>query len=155
MYEQKLVKLLNESFKKNEIKGIAYRLKQAKFCGQICDILVDSPHKNFYLAIECKTTKYGLFFSSNFSNGQVESISQFIEQSGRNGYLALLDRKQNYLVPWIVVKELHKEGKKGLNQTILEPYKVSYNLTDPINFIKALNENRTHDLLFTKETFYH
>jgi Holliday junction resolvase len=124
-YELKITSILNTIFKNNSINAIAFRLKQAKYCDQICDLLVDSSSKKYYLAIECKTTKYGLFFSSNFSKNQVMNISTFINKSGRTGVLALKEKDKQYLIPWSLVLSAYINNEKGIGK-LKEAYIVNY-----------------------------
>lgn len=59
-------------------------------------------------------------FSENQEGHQVDRISDFIDRSGRQGYLAVeLKRgrgysREAYLVPWNVVREAYAEGETGL-----------------------------------------
>lgn len=142
-YELKIVNYFNNFFKSNNISAIAYRLKQAKFCGQICDILVDSKDKTYYLAIECKTTKYGLYFSSNFSDNQVLNITKFIKLSGRTGVLALKDRKEEYLIPWDIVDGAYLRGDKSIKKQHIINYKINFENLNNIALIltEAFSEN--------------
>ncbi|MFB6145163.1 MAG: hypothetical protein ABEJ99_01510 [Candidatus Nanohaloarchaea archaeon] len=127
-FERALVNSFNNFFKEEEINGIAHRKKQHRFSSQLCDILVDSEHEMFYLAIENKSVKTSstnkLYFSQHFSNSknghQVERISDFIEKSGRTGFLAVeLKRgrgrtRKAYMVPWTVVREKYENGEAGI-----------------------------------------
>lgn len=127
-FERNLVNSFNEFFKKKQTpKGIAHRKKQHRFTSQLCDILVDSPDKNFYLAIENKSIKEKsnnkLYFSRHFSEAegkhQVERISDFVNKSGRKGFLSVeLKRgrgksRKAYMIPWKQVKKRYSGKFKG------------------------------------------
>lgn len=119
----------NRFFNASEYAGIAHRKKQHRFSSQLCDVLVDSPHPRFYLAIENKSVKTSsankLYFSQHFSESdgghQVDRISEFVDRSGRTGYLSVeLKRgrgrqRKAYLVPWDVVREAYADGETGLH----------------------------------------
>ncbi len=128
-FERELVNAFNQFFEEEGINGFAHRKKQHRFSSQICDVLVDSKHDMFYLAIENKSVKTDstgkLYFSQHFSSSdgghQVERISEFLERSGRKGYLAVeLKRgrgkpREAYIVPWETVKEKYEDGEPGLS----------------------------------------
>ncbi|HJJ42097.1 MAG TPA: Holliday junction resolvase, partial [Methanocorpusculum sp.] len=84
-FELEVVHSFNSFFTENRKLGFAYRLKQSTFNTQYVDILVDSPDKNYYLAVECKSLAGDkLYFTSNFhkdKNGvhQIDSISGFVK----------------------------------------------------------------------------
>ncbi|MFB6147254.1 MAG: hypothetical protein ABEJ66_00060 [Candidatus Nanohaloarchaea archaeon] len=56
-FERELVNAFNDFFEEEDIDGIAHRKKQHRFSSQLCDVLVDSEHEMFYLAIENKSVK--------------------------------------------------------------------------------------------------
>lgn len=128
-FERQLVKAFNRHFEDRTINGIAYRRKQHRFSSQFCDVLVDSNHPNYYLAIENKSLKVPdntmLYFSQHFSEAndghQVERITEFVNRSGRNGYLAVeLKRgrgkpRQAYLVPWDEIDRKYTTNAVGLS----------------------------------------
>ncbi|MFB6158662.1 MAG: hypothetical protein ABEJ95_03290 [Candidatus Nanohalobium sp.] len=135
-FERALVNSFNEFFKEEGIEGIAHRKKQHRFSSQLCDVLVDSPHETFYLAIENKSVKTSstgkLYFSQHFSqsNGghQVERISDFIDRSGRRGFLAVeLKRgrgraRKAYMVPWSAVRGAYRKDEAGLHIDEIQEY---------------------------------
>ncbi len=123
-FERNLVNNLNRYFKKNNIDAIAYRRKQHRFSSQFIDVLVDSLNPDYYLAIENKsistskgTTK--LYFSQHFSSNQINKINNFLEKSGRKGYLAIeLKRgkgknRKAFIVPWEEVRNKIKKDEVG------------------------------------------
>jgi Holliday junction resolvase len=128
-FERALVNSFNKFFAEEDIDGIAHRKKQHRFSSQLCDVLVDSPHEMFYLAIENKSVKTSstnkLYFSQHFSESdkghQVERISDFVDRSGRTGFLAVeLKRgrgrsRKAYMVPWDAVREAYQDGSSGLH----------------------------------------
>ncbi|MHC1631657.1 MAG: hypothetical protein ACXQT4_05125 [Methanotrichaceae archaeon] len=149
-FEWKLTAALNSFFEKMNIKAIAYRLKQSRYTSQVVDVLVDSPHPEYYQAIECKSldarkTKM-LYFSQHFSTlsrealsvspckagkkqkgvHQIERADEFLSKSGRRGILAVELRrgpgrpKRAHLVPWKTVIERYKAESVGLNLDEIE-----------------------------------
>ena len=127
-FERMLVNSLNAYIEENGIKAISYRLKQHRFTPQFLDVLVDSLNPDLYLGIECKSISVdkganALYFSQHFTvdkNGihQIERISDYLNRSGRRGFLAIELRlgpghgREAYIIPW---KELEKEY---LNQNL-------------------------------------
>jgi len=120
-FERALVKAFNRYFDENGIHSIAYRRKQHRFSSQVCDIMVDSKHEEYYLAIENKSislkSRKKLYFSQHFSTEprhQVERISQFLKKSGRSGYLALEIKRgrgkprKAYMLPWNFIKQKYE-----------------------------------------------
>jgi Holliday junction resolvase len=128
-FERALVNSFNEFFEEESIEGIAHRKKQHRFSSQLCDVLVDSPHEAFYLAIENKSVKTDstnkLYFSQHFSqsNGghQVERISDFIDRSGRKGFLAVEFKRgrgkarKAYMVPWKELRKVYRRDEAGMH----------------------------------------
>lgn len=118
-FENDLCKAINQSFGE---EGIAYRRKQAKYTSQEFDILIDHPDK--YIAIECKSVNFKktkkLYFSQHFSDNQIERESEFLNKSGREGYLAIELRrgrgkkKQYIILSWSWVLEKKEKGN-GIN----------------------------------------
>ncbi len=91
-FEREIVRSLNNFFEQNKIDAIAYRIKQHRFSSQVLDVLVDSPQRNYYLGIECKSisTKTGaLYFTQHFGIDQIGRIDDFLHRSGRKGFLAV------------------------------------------------------------------
>jgi Holliday junction resolvase len=127
-FERGLVKAFNRFFEENTVNGIAYRRKQHRFSSQFCDVLVDSEHPQYYLAIENKSLKTDasnkLYFSQHFSESedghQVERISDFVERSGRRGYLAVeLKRgrgkqRKAYMIPWTALRRRYDSDAVGI-----------------------------------------
>src|SRR5690606_19125706 len=121
-FERMLVNSLNAYIEENGIKAISYRLKQHRFTPQFLDVLVDSLNPDLYMGIECKSISVdkganALYFSQHFTvdkNGihQIERISDYLNRSGRRGFLAVELRlghghgREAYIIPW---KELEKE----------------------------------------------
>ncbi|MFB6204187.1 MAG: hypothetical protein ABEJ75_00920 [Candidatus Nanohaloarchaea archaeon] len=135
-FERELVNAFNNFFEEEGINGIAHRKKQHRFSSQLCDVLVDSEHEMFYLAIENKSVKTSstnkLYFSQHFSvsdNGhQVERITDFLRRSGRKGFLAVeLKRgrgrsRKAYMVPWDAILEAYEAGETGLHLDEIKQY---------------------------------
>lgn len=132
-FERKLVNHV-----KHEISTLhAYRRKQHRFSSQDIDILVDSEDSKHYLGIECKsiqTKKQSskIYFSKAFSEDkdgvhQIERINDFLEKTGRKGYLAVAYRRgrgktvQWYAINWkYLYHQYEKETVKGLTKKELE-----------------------------------
>jgi hypothetical protein len=133
-FEWELVAALNRFFEVCEIRGVAYRLKQSRYTPQVVDLLVDSPHSCYYMAIECKSLDARkaktLYFTQHFSTAsgvhQIERIDQFIESSGRRGILAVELRrgpgktKTAHLVPWREVIEGFRSERPGISVEEIE-----------------------------------
>lgn len=132
-FERDLVNSLNNYFEKENIQAIAYRRKQHRFSSQFIDILVDSLNPDYYLAIENKSisTKKGtekLYFSQHFSSNQIDKIKDFLDKSGRTGYLAIeLKRGKGksrlaYVVPWKNVAEKLDKSEVGFKIEEIKSY---------------------------------
>lgn len=135
-FERSLVNAFNSFFEDEDIDGIAHRKKQHRFSSQLCDVLVDSEHDMFYLAIENKSVKTDatnkLYFSQHFSESkdghQVARISDFLDRSGRKGFLAVeLKRgrgkaRKAFMVPWAVVRQRYEAGEAGIHLDELKDY---------------------------------
>lgn len=127
-FERALVNSFNDYFEDEELEGIAHRKKQHRFSSQLCDVLVDSPHETFYLAIENKSIKESstnkLYFSQHFSvsdgGHQIERITDFLNRSGRTGFLAVEIKRgrgkarQAYMVPWNYLLEMYQSDEAGV-----------------------------------------
>lgn len=123
-FERDLVKSFNAFFESNGVKAIAYRRKQHRFSSQVVDVLVDSLNPGYYLAIENKSisTAKGarsLYFSQHFGSDQVPRLNDFLERSGRRGYLAVELRRgtgkkrQAFVLPWSDVAERWRSEDPG------------------------------------------
>jgi len=122
-FEREIVHCLNRFFKIHHVQGFAYRLKQHKFPSQYADVLADSLNPSYYLSIECKSIiDKKLYFSQHFHADknqvhQVDAISDFLEKTGRAGFLAVEFRQgpgkagEAFLIPWPVVVNHFKENK--------------------------------------------
>lgn len=114
--ENKLVAGLNRFFGDSGIDAVAYRIRQHRFASQVVDLLVDSRHWRYYLAMEVKSISLekgtrSLYFSQHFhsypdaafragearaksgdtgrNGSQIARISDFLKRSGRIGFLAV------------------------------------------------------------------
>ena len=133
-FEHMLVNSFNAYIEENGIRAISYRLKQHRFTPQFLDVLVDSLNPDLYLGIECKSISVdkganALYFSQHFTvdkNGihQIERISDYLNKSGRRGFLAVELRlgpghgREAYMIPW---NELAKKYfDKDLKLTLQE-----------------------------------
>ena len=130
-FEGEVVRLLNRFFEDNKIQAIAYRVKQSHFTSQVVDVLVDSPHREYYLAIECKSLTLStgvkrLYFTQHFTTDkegihQIEKISQFIKKSGRTG-LVVVELKGGrghsnsmHVMCWEMVEQKYRSEEVGIN----------------------------------------
>lgn len=141
-FERRIVNKLNKA-KSDKTQYHAYRRKQSRFASQDIDILVDSQHDKYYSGIECKSKKIDyeqdatseakLYFSEAFSTNkdgkhQIPRISNFLQKTGRNGYLALAYRRGRgrkvleYMLNWEHVKRVYNEGKSGIPKQLVEKY---------------------------------
>lgn len=135
-FERALVNAFNRFFEEEQIDGIAHRKKQHRFSSQLCDVLVDSEHDMFYLAVENKSVKTSstnkLYFSQHFSESdgghQVDRITDFLERSGRTGFLAVeLKRgvgrpRKAFMVPWSDLLELYRSEEAGMSIDTIKQY---------------------------------
>lgn len=139
-FESYIVNAVNLYFQKTNQHGKAFRLKQSRFREQYVDILVDSPVKapdnnfKYHLAIECKSVEQfrkdgsevtTVYFSERFTidkkgEHQIERISRFCKDCGRQGFLAVRihsgkGKKANvHFIPWAIVDDRFASGKKGV-----------------------------------------
>jgi hypothetical protein len=127
-FERMLVNSFNTYIEENGIRAISYRLKQHRFTSQFLDVLVDSLNPDLYLGIECKSISVdkganALYFTQHFTVDkkgihQIERISDYLNKSGRKGFLAVELRlgtgygREAYMVPWEALK------KKYLSQDL-------------------------------------
>ncbi|MFA6331660.1 MAG: Holliday junction resolvase [Methanoregula sp.] len=124
-FEREIVCCLNRFFKTHHIPGFACRLKPNKTMIQHVDVLVDSPDPAYNLSIEYKSIiDRKLYFTQHFRADrnnvhQVDAIADFLDQSGRIGYLALEFRQgpgktsEAFLIPWETVVG-HFRANKGI-----------------------------------------
>lgn len=135
--EGKIVSALNGFFEERGVDAIAYRIKQHRFTSQVIDILVDSRHWKFYLAMEVKSISVekgarALYFSQHFSKHgsahQVERISEFLKRSGRWGLLAVELRHgaghplECRLIRWTDVDARFRKGESGFRVEEIQKY---------------------------------
>lgn len=132
-FERELANALERKFREELDVGVSYRLKQHEFSGQKIDVLAEIPHHDigmlYGLGIECKSKKIKgttskLYFSDGFSTKdgvhQVENINDFLQNSGRTGFLAVeLKRgrgkpRSAILIPWSVVRERYEGDANGI-----------------------------------------
>lgn len=136
-FERQLVKAFNWRFKgDNTPEGLAYRQKQHRFSSQLCDIMIDSGDDDYYLAVENKKLKTQsekkLYFSQHFSvsneGHQAERMQEFIEKSGRTGFLAVELRRgvgkprKAYMIPWEDVYNKYDNDESGLSLKEIKEY---------------------------------
>lgn len=121
-FERDIVHCFNTFLSDGTARGFAYRLKQSKFNTQYVDVLVDSLDPRYYLAVECKSIRgKKIYFSQHFHEDknnvhQVDAISEFLEKTGRRGYLAVEFRsgpgkaKEAFLLPWAEVRKRYGDA---------------------------------------------
>ncbi len=133
VFESALSRGLAKAFKDQSVSAVAYRHYEFKLHEQLFDIMIDSPTKGLYAAIECKSIDYEdnrkLYFSAHFktsANGhQIERETEFLELSGRIGVLAVeirnapQKRRTCYFVPWKVVQNAYSSGRRGLSLAMI------------------------------------
>lgn len=93
-FEQKIRRIIDNHLLKSNIRGVAKRRVMSRWTKQEIDLTVDSPHPEWYMAIECKgrtvkKTPVTLQFSSLFHKEQIETMRNYIWKSGRRGFLAV------------------------------------------------------------------
>jgi Holliday junction resolvase len=131
-FETQVVHAFQQFCDSTDIKAVAYRYRQLLWHGQFTDIAVDSPDKRFYLGIECKTIQFKkLYFRSNFHNGQIGNMNEFLLRSGRTGFLAIELRHRGtkseaFIVPWDYVIEKIDNGDTGISRDDLVSYEYAY-----------------------------
>lgn len=132
-----------ETYLEERGSGVAWRHKQARFTEQKLDIFVDLPETRFTgLGIEHKAVKLDstnkLYFSSHFSEKetddgelihQIDAISEFLDRSGRVGWLAIQVRRgrgkptDTYMLTWEFVKSLYEdEDEAGIDLRLLDEW---------------------------------
>lgn len=126
-FENVLVKSFNAYFEQNGLRGMALRLKMARYTPQYTDLLVLSERYN--LAVECKSVEFDtktLYFSQHFTtdkNGvhQLDRLADFSHMACLSPILALEHRRgyknRNivYLIPVGEVLGLKIGGLPGLD----------------------------------------
>ena len=134
-FERVMVQSFNRYFNQNSIKAIAYRLKQHRFTPQFLDVLVDSLNPDYYIGIECKSISVdkganALYFTQHFTVDkrgvhQIDRISDFLKNSGRNGFLAVELRmgigraRKAHIIPWEEIKSRFHD-KDSVKYTVAE-----------------------------------
>ena len=151
-FESLLVRSLRHYFDTSYIRAYVERRPQTRYKKQFVDIVIDSPTLG-YLAIECKSVKGAyLNFKSNFHTEQglnhthqVETISWYLNKTGRNGYLAVESRapkgNQFSLIPWTDVATRFNSDSKG------------YKLEELRGYPRALKDKRTK--LYDVSSLFH
>jgi len=136
--ERELVRAFEDYFSENDVDAVMFRDLQHMGSDQKIDIFLDSAEHGFYgIEHKAKKIKSGkLYFSSHFSEKeidgegkvhQIETISRFLEKSGREGYLALQVRRgrgkstDTYFIDWSFVVEKYNDSEcSGIDMTLLD-----------------------------------
>jgi len=138
VFESKVVKLINQISRKDNILIHCKRNVQNRFCTQYVDIILDCGSSNYYLAIECKRVRTNIFyFSRYFHSKQIILISEYLENSGRAGFIALEFKKNICLIPWSLLIGHVLEGYTFFSdQTVLTH---AINMSLHLKYILKLN----------------
>lgn len=155
-FERVLVNSYNQYFKTNNTKALAYRLKQSRFAPQPIDINVDSREPALYLGIECKSisTDKGasaLYFSQHFTvdkrgKHQIERISDYLDKTGRKGYLAVELRngigkgREAYMIPFKMVTQRYHNHDTKLSLTEIRSYPALIRVSNAYNVIIGVED---------------
>jgi hypothetical protein len=129
-FERDMVHAFNDYFSRCKIKAIAYRHYQMRYQPQLFDVLVDSRRNELYLAMECKSIDTQsvscLYFKKHFSwKGevcQVERESDWLDKTGRNGFLVCECRRGSrkrttaFFVPWRTVWYCFERGSPSIDE---------------------------------------
>lgn len=100
-----------------------------------CDITVDSPYPSWHIAIECKSRvpakRYN--FAKMFPHNQFERINEYLQLSGRRGFLAIQVHKRPknkvYVIKWHDLDELYARGQP------------SFRMFDPSELPRPVNKD--------------
>lgn len=93
----------------------SFSMRRGSFqASQEADIMVDSPHDEYYICIEAKTrnaeSRLGLYFSSDLNIEQIEGGIEYAEKSGRDYVIAVevrnYENSEYDKTAWLVAPEL-------------------------------------------------
>ena len=123
-----MVRAFNEHGQNYNINLVAYRHLQMRYQPQLFDVLVDSSHPEFYMALECKSIDASkdkaVYFTQHFNHAkgvhQIERESNWNDLAGRHAFLVV--ELRNYIgrqsaccfVPWRRVVSAYHNGVSGL-----------------------------------------
>lgn len=118
-FERVVLELFNNHFKENNIRAIAWRLPQLEYRSQVFDLFIDSLHREFYTALECKNidvSNKDFYLSTAVKSTDIFEQLRFLKLSGRTGYYVINLRfnrgiYKTYLVPINSMFDLIKNKK--------------------------------------------
>lgn len=174
-FERDMVNGINEAMKNEPL--FAFRFKQHRFSGQKLDVAVDSNRRKYFSGIECKSkqievkkaekdnnqTEAKLYFSQAFNKNeegvsQVTRITDFLQKTGRRGYLAIAYRRGRgkkvhyYSLPWKHVEKLfEKENCNGITREYVRKHGTLLHNADSIeefNGMKRSEKRPRFDKIF-------
>ena len=145
-FEGDFVNEMNSNTEDGNPDYYVYRRKQHRFSSQDIDVLVDSNDPDYYCGVECKSKQVDvkkmnkdnneseakIYFSQAFSvdkdgNHQIETITDFLNKTGRRGILAIAYRRGRgrkvhyYALPWEKVVELFEDDEySGIPKRVVE-----------------------------------
>lgn len=137
--EHSFVRAFKDYIEENEIKAEIWRDTQHMGSDQKLDIFLDTSCLG-YFGIEHKSVKINsskkLYFTQHFSEKempsgevehQVDTISDFLENSGRTGFLAIQVRRgrgkptDTYMLEWsLLIEKYEDDSCAGIDLTLLE-----------------------------------
>jgi Holliday junction resolvase len=121
-FEREMVNCLNRFFAAHHIPGYASRPPHRRPANRSMDVLADSPDPSYSIGFKCKSiSDRKLYFSQHFpvdrdNVHQVDTITDYLQKTGRTGYLAVEFRQgperpgQAFLIPWPVVIRLFRDS---------------------------------------------
>ena len=131
-FETKIRKIVENYVDANNILALAKRNVMTRWSKQTIDLEVDSPDRDWYWGVECKSTTVKktpviLYFSNTFHPGQYENLCTFFEKSGRRGYLAVEvgfnknnrgemshpKKRKTFIIDWNEVVKVYDAGEKS------------------------------------------
>lgn len=135
-FERALVHAFNDHGVLYKINLVAYRRIQTRYQRQLFDVLVDSEHDEFYLALECKSIDASKDKTLNFrqhfhvSKGvhQLNLEYDWLSLGGRHGFLAVelrsfpTKRSTCYLLPFRDVYGEFAVGRPSLSLDYILDY---------------------------------
>lgn len=126
-FERAMVHSFNDYGVLYKTNLVAYRHLQMRYQPQLFDVLVDSNHSEFYLALECKSIDASkdkaVYFTQHFNHAkgvhQIDRESNWLDLSGRRGFLVVELRKYSgnksecHFIPWGSLLRKYKDGEYG------------------------------------------
>lgn len=137
-FERSMVRAFNEHGHNYKINLVAYRHLQMRYQPQLFDVLVDSNHNEFYMALECKSIDASkdkaVYFTQHFNHAkgvhQIDRESNWNDLAGRHAFLVVELRnyigRQSacYFIPWRFVVYPYRDGYSGLPVSTIREFPV-------------------------------